>query len=71
LIYHGLMGIEEYHIKHSPEQTAHYHRLAKGRGLLTTGGSDSHEALTIGVVDVSGDLLMALKAAKEPRESNN
>jgi predicted metal-dependent phosphoesterase TrpH len=38
----GLLGIEAYHADHSPEQRAHYARLADDLGLITTGGTDYH-----------------------------
>jgi len=42
LIDHGLQGIEAYHIIHSPAQTRRYIAMAQEKGLLITGGSDSH-----------------------------
>ncbi len=38
----GLQGIEAYHIIHSPAQTRRYIAMAQEKGLLITGGSDSH-----------------------------
>ncbi len=38
----GLQGIEAYHIIHSPAQTHRYIAMAQEKGLLITGGSDSH-----------------------------
>ncbi len=42
LIGYGLRGIEVYHTDHRPSVTKHYEALAKGYGLLSTGGSDCH-----------------------------
>jgi len=42
----GLMGIEVYYPQHPPEIVAVYTRLALRFGLLETGGSDFHGALT-------------------------
>jgi len=38
----GLQGIEAYHTIHSPAQTRRYIAMAHDKGLLITGGSDSH-----------------------------
>jgi predicted metal-dependent phosphoesterase TrpH len=64
LIERGLMGIEAYHIKHTPEQTEHYRKFAIEKDLIITGGSDSHDASNVGAVEVPGDALEALKKAK-------
>lgn len=45
LIADGLLGIEAYHVDHSPAQREHYAALASKRGLLVTGGSDYHSPL--------------------------
>ena len=42
LIADGLQGIEAYHCDHSRPVAEHYRRLADQRGLLVTGGTDSH-----------------------------
>ncbi|MBE7077666.1 MAG: PHP domain-containing protein [Clostridiales bacterium] len=42
LISYGLDGIESYYTTHTEEETAYFLALAKKRGLLTTGGSDTH-----------------------------
>jgi 3',5'-nucleoside bisphosphate phosphatase len=42
----GLSGIEVYHPDHSREQRAHLRQLADGLGLVASGGSDDHGALT-------------------------
>lgn len=39
----GLKGIEAYHSKHSPAASRYWDSLARGLGLLVTGGSDFHE----------------------------
>jgi predicted metal-dependent phosphoesterase TrpH len=41
----GLDGIEVWHSRHSPAQTAQYFKLADALGLLATGGSDCHGQL--------------------------
>jgi predicted metal-dependent phosphoesterase TrpH len=38
----GLEGLECYHTKHSPADSAHYLELARKYNLLVTGGSDCH-----------------------------
>ncbi len=42
LIPMGLMGIEAYAALHSAEEVLRYDALARGRGLLVSGGSDFH-----------------------------
>ena len=38
----GLGGLEAYHVHHSPAQLHYFLRVARQRGLLVTGGTDSH-----------------------------
>ncbi|MDO9026422.1 MAG: PHP domain-containing protein [bacterium] len=38
----GLDGLEVWHSKHSPSQVKHYLELAGKKGMLVSGGSDSH-----------------------------
>jgi len=38
----GLQGLEAFHTDHTPGATERYLRLARERGLLVTGGTDSH-----------------------------
>jgi len=38
----GVEGLEAYHTAHTAAQSARYARLARERGLLITGGTDSH-----------------------------
>lgn len=38
----GMQGIEAFHSRHSPEQTASYLDFARRHGLVVTGGSDFH-----------------------------
>ncbi len=38
----GLLGIECYHIDHSPSDARKYVKMARSRGMYITGGSDSH-----------------------------
>lgn len=40
----GLMGIEVFHSKHSPEQMKEYFEIAKDLNLIISGGSDFHGA---------------------------
>jgi 3',5'-nucleoside bisphosphate phosphatase len=67
----GLDGIEVLHTKHSPTDTARYTALARGHGLLTTGGSDCHGLNKgkplIGTVRVPHALLepLRLRAAQQ------
>ena len=42
----GLQGLEVYYPKHSPEAVRQYLSMAEKYGLLVTGGSDFHGALT-------------------------
>ena len=42
LIDQGLDGLEAFHCDHSAAQARHYVQLARQRGLLVTGGTDSH-----------------------------
>jgi predicted metal-dependent phosphoesterase TrpH len=42
LVEAGLLGIEAYHADHTPLQAERYAALARGLGLLITGGSDFH-----------------------------
>lgn len=42
----GLMGLEVYYSEHTPEMQRTYARLARDLGLLATGGSDFHGAVS-------------------------
>ncbi len=42
LLPHGLRGVEVFHPEHTPAVQRCYHRLAREKGLLITGGSDFH-----------------------------
>ena len=42
LVEAGLAGIEVWHPRHSPAQVLKYQELARGIGLVATGGSDFH-----------------------------
>ena len=42
----GLKGLEVYYTKHPPEAVLHYQVMAEKFGLIATGGSDFHGALT-------------------------
>lgn len=42
LVAGGLAGLEVYHAEHTPEQRAHFERVAARLGLVATGGSDFH-----------------------------
>lgn len=69
----GLDAIEVYHPNHTPAKTARYRRLAAGRGLLVTGGSDFHgapgadHALSPGVPALPEADFRRLEAAVESR----
>ena len=65
LMNHGLQGLEAYHVMHSPAQARHYVSVAEQRGLLVTGGSDSHGPegpvpVEIGAVDVPDEFAQRL-----------
>lgn len=62
---YGLMGIEAYHTKHTLEQSEHFMEIGKRYNLIITGGSDSHDAPTVGTVTAPSDCVDALKKAKE------
>jgi len=66
LIYYGIMGIEVYHSKHDKNQTEYYTELALEKGLLMTGGSDSHgeEPLLLGTIYVPEKVLSDLKKSR-------
>jgi predicted metal-dependent phosphoesterase TrpH len=51
----GMGAIEVYYPQHTAEQTAQFVRLAKQHGLLMTGGTDYHGALTPGIQMGSGN----------------
>ena len=61
----GLAGLEVYHSGHTPELIRRYEALARGHGLLMTGGSDYHgtskEGSPIGSVRVPMALVEALR----------
>ena len=72
----GLDGLEAYHTDHSPAATERYRRLAEERGLLVTGGSDSHgptasKPVEIGSVAVPDAAWLALQARFACRASGN
>ena len=68
LVEAGLRGIEAYHGEHTPEQCAHYESLARGLGLLVTGGSDFHGPsapnAALGSIDLPDVDIEALVAAR-------
>lgn len=64
----GAMGIEVYHARHKPKHVRRWREFARRRGLLITGGSDSHGPggvvpVEIGSVTVSDEELDALYEA--------
>lgn len=69
LVERGLMGLEAMYPEHSPEQVAHYKRLARKYDLVITGGSDFHgEAkpeVRIGGTRIPYTLIEALKEARQ------
>jgi predicted metal-dependent phosphoesterase TrpH len=40
----GLVGLEVFYATHTTQQVAHYRQLAERLGLVTTAGSDFHDA---------------------------
>ena len=70
-----LDGIEAYHAEHSAAMAKRYVRLARERGLLVTGGSDSHgpdatRPVEIGSVPVPDSVWPELQAAAEARAAS-
>lgn len=67
LLPEGLMGIEVFHINHTPREMHYYSELAKKYNLLISGGSDCHGegkgVPFIGKVRVPYHVLEALKQA--------
>lgn len=67
----GLEGIEAYHAQHSAEEREHFARIARDRGLVVTGGSDFHVAITgrtqLGDGGLPEDALTALVSAAGER----
>lgn len=65
----GLMGLEVFYSRHTPEQTAFYLDLAHRYGLLITGGSDDHGSLSdqqfLGTIQLPYRYVEDLKAAIE------
>ena len=64
----GLMGVEAYYPEHSRSLITRYVELAKGLGLLVTGGSDFHGPKTgrdsLACVDVPEAVVEALEQAR-------
>lgn len=72
----GLMGIEAYYPRHTPEQTSMYLKLAKELDLIVTGGTDFHGAnkpdVELGVIPGFSPLpLTILDALKLHRTSHD
>ncbi|HAH21128.1 MAG: hypothetical protein A2Y00_00535 [Omnitrophica WOR_2 bacterium GWF2_43_52] len=65
----GLMGLEVLYPEHTPAQIATYLKIAQDNNLVVTGGSDYHGELkpdvTIGMIEVSSELIDALKDARK------
>ena len=61
----GLAGLEVWHCRHTPAQTAHYQALAERFNLLVTGGSDCHGMVygkpLLGTVPVPYECLHAIQ----------
>lgn len=55
----GLVGLEAFYPQHTPEQEAHYLKLARQQNLVVTGGSDYH--------GVSGEAFDVLGARSAPK----
>jgi len=69
----GLLGIEAYYPKHTPEQTELFLELARKHGLLISGGTDFHGAnkpdIELGVIPGHSPLPYSLlERLKEARE---
>jgi len=72
----GVMGIEVYHTKHSPADSAKYLAFAEEHGLIATGGSDCHGdtrkgKILLGKVRVGKETVEALRAASEKVKEAN
>ena len=52
---HGVIGVEANSMKHSPEERAHYNKLADRLDLIVTTSADAHrpEQLTVNTIDYS------------------
>ncbi len=70
LVEGGLDGIECWHTKHTPAQTARYLELARHHRLLVTGGSDCHGTSkgqpVLGQVRLAWEHYLRLKQAPRP-----
>jgi len=70
----GVDGIECRHPKHGPAAAARYEEMARGLGLLVTGGSDCHGATknrpTIGTVKIPCAWVEALRERVAERRAN-
>lgn len=65
LVENGLDGIEVYHPSHLPHLIEHYTAVTRNRGLLQTGGSDSHgeaHGARIGDYGIGCEAVEALRA---------
>jgi len=64
---YGILGIEVYHKDHTSEQIKFFMELASAKGLLMTGGSDSHgeSPLLLGSLDVPWEFVLKLKNKKQ------
>jgi predicted metal-dependent phosphoesterase TrpH len=64
----GLMGLEVYYPEHSPSLVKRYLEMAKGNGLVATGGSDFHgpktQRASLACVNVPESVVEALEAAR-------
>lgn len=68
----GLMGLEVYYSEHTPDMQRTYAKLAKDLGLIGTGGSDFHGAVSPGIhmgrgfgsLKVPDDVLDQIEAAR-------
>ncbi|MEW6222910.1 MAG: PHP domain-containing protein [Candidatus Hadarchaeota archaeon] len=65
LVKTGLMGIEVYHSRHSPQESEKYLQMAREHDLIITGGSDSHGAEDpVGSVKVPYESVEKMKNAR-------
>ncbi len=68
LIDEGMRGIEARHPDHGPATTRFYEKFAVKRGLIATGGSDSH-CITGGKRTQIGSVTVAVEVVKQLKEA--
>ncbi len=65
----GLRGVEVYHSSHSDEDTYHYFKMSKDKGLLITGGSDCHGDMKLNIL--MGRVKLPIRFVERLREEAN